>query len=454
MISLSVPVFLVSCSKAAGDDMEKAGVLRQEVLDCRMEMTSSSDKISYDDARRMKDQALKAAAGLKKLAKNSGDRAVAETLKGLDADLLAITDVEELALCRRKLAERLDALTLSSYINSRGMMISALMKVLKVGVLAAAELPENIPSGREDAFSDAVNHVALCGRTIAEFLTKSKYSNDKDGRDRIAADLDAIAAKPPPELNLFLSLVYLVSCQDDLALFEIEHCNPSAFQDTNYLSITDKLMFYHMIRGWVLNANGWGPLSTAEFAALEKMMAVENESAPASDPAARSRTLSFWHLYLAYHYCYEEFDMVKMDQNLSWLIRLNPDSEFVVFVTGQKKADDGSFISSENSMERDFAGTEDEAVVKVFAARVRAIRDSAKVEPPPRIATSPGFLFRLSLTIAVKYAKKIAEYGPFHRLSVSIRDFLKLKKADGKSSEPVKTENMQSVKTAEDEMKN
>jgi len=182
-------------------------------------------------------------------------------------------------------------------------------------------------------------------------------------------------------------------------------------------------------------------------------MAEENEMTPASDPAKRNQTLSLWHLFLAYQYGYEKNDYIKMDQHLAWLIRINPDSDLVVYLTGEKHAADGTWEKVDKSLEKDYAGTEDETTIKVLAGRIRAVRDSEKLEPPPRVITDRKFILRLAVTLANKYAVKAANSDFIRRLCVSIRDFWTTKKPEEKPEEPAKPDKQETDKPAGDETK-
>ncbi|HBC86614.1 MAG TPA: hypothetical protein DCZ94_06650 [Lentisphaeria bacterium] len=427
-------LFLASCSaKNKEADLDKAQELRQKIIACRSFMNAESEKISPKDATRKREEAQKDARELKKLAEKSTDRAVMDTARGVDEDIVKIKEIEELVICRQKLKDKISGMTLATYRSGRDLMISAVFKAFQIAVIAAVEFPvDKADADKQERVAKSINQAADAGRTITEFLTGNTYADDKEGREKLSADLGALSSKPLPELNLILSLVYLTSGQNDLALFEIENCNPSSFRDTKYLSGKDKLMFFHIIRGWILHSNGWEPLSAIEMTRLETMMADENEMTQVPDIAKRNQTLSFWHLFLAYHYGYEKHDYVKMDQHIAWIIRLNPDSELVSYLTGQKRTAGDVYENVDKSLEKDYAGTEDEAVIKLFAERVRAVRDSAKLEAPPRVATSPRFMLSLAMTITKKYAVKTANSEFMHRLLISVRDFWKVKKTDEK----------------------
>ncbi|HCE46096.1 MAG TPA: hypothetical protein DET40_21335 [Lentisphaeria bacterium] len=441
-------LLLSSCSARKDlPDIEKARELRQTVGSCRAEMTAESGRISLKDAADRKNRSLKAALELRRLAGKSNQAELKECLKGLDEDLDAINDVEHLAVCRQKLGDKLNGFTLSTYRSGREMVISTAFKTLKVAALAAAMMPVDRKTPDKETFSKSVNDIADVGRILAEFLTKNTYADDRQGREELAADLDSIAANPPPEFSLLLSLIYLVSCQKDLALYEIENCNAESFQETNYLGIKDKQMAYHIIRGWILHSFGWEPLASGEFAVLEKMMANENEMTPSTDIPRRNQTLSFWHLFLAFHYGYEEKDLMKMDQHLSWLIRLNPDSELVVYLTGQKLGADGTCVEVDSSIEKAYACTVDEPIIKLFAERIRSIRDSARTAPPPSMMTEPKFLIQLSFTLAKTIVSNSHLSGKIHKMLVSARDCWKSKKpVEKQADEPARTEDVQELK--------
>ncbi len=422
---------LISCSgKKEGADTERAQSLRRTIGEHRASLESESATVSSKAATEKCKTALRAAAELRKLASKSKEPSVKDALKGMSDDLLAMSDVEQLAICRQKLKDTMSSFSHSGYQSGRDMMLKAIFTAFKLAVIAAPEFPAGNDDKDAARLSKSVNDAAEIARNTAEFLTRNKYSDDKDGRAKLVADLDAIAAKPPAEFNLLLSLAYLMSGSNDLALYEIESCNTATFQDTDYLSSKDKVLLYHIDRALVLHSMGWTPLADTEFAGLEKIMSDETETTPAADIQARNQTLSIWHLFLAYHFGYDKSDYIKMDQNLAWLIRLNPDSEIVVFLTGQKRGADGTLGNVEKSLEKKYAGTEDEQIIKVLAERIRAVRDSTKTEPPPRVITSPGFLLRLSYTLAKNFADRSPKIQELHRLLSSARNFWKVKKAD------------------------
>jgi hypothetical protein len=435
-------LLLASCSaRKDNSDIDKARELRGTVTNCRMEMTAESGKISLKDATDKKNKALKVALELRRLVGKSNQVELKETLNGLDDDLNAINDIEHIAVCRQKLNSKITGFTLSTYQSGRRAVIVTVFKVLKVAALVAAEMPVAKDAAGKETFAKSVNDVADAGRMIAEFLSGNTYSDDNQGRARLAEDLDSMAVKPPPEINLVLSLAYLVSCQKDLALYEIETCDAESFRDTNYFGMKDKQMAYHILRGWILHSFGWEPLVAGEFEAMEKMMADESEQSPAANIARRNQTLSLWHLFLAGHYGYEEWDLRKVDQHLSWLIRLNPDSEPVAYLTGQKHAVDGHWEEVGSSMENAYAGTEDEPIIKLLAGRIRAIRDSSKTEPPPNLVTDPKFLFQISFTLVKTIANNAHLSERMHKLLASARDCWKTKKP----VEPIKTEDLQEI---------
>ena len=293
---------------------------------------------------------------------NTAAQAAAEARQ---AALLADLTAED-----ARLAELCGSWKARSYRTARGLAVKAVFVSLAFAARRAAD-----PNAA--TMPEQLRAAADCAASVAPVLTgRGNLPDGKPDWPGIAKDMDAIVAKPPPELAGLLAMGFLLAGQNRMALYEIEAVDPK-------LALTPvKKTAYHLLRGVTCSMNGLPRLGTEQVEA--------SAAAAGQDPNSFGpECLGTIHLYLVYD-ALSRRDFIAADMQLSRAMRVWPDNPVCVFLTGERLAADGRYEKAAESLEKQAAGTEYEWLARRLTARARQVRDQKGDAAP--LFTDTGFL--------------------------------------------------------------
>jgi len=282
-----------------------------------------------------------------------------------EAALLADLTAED-----ARLAELSGSWKARSYRTARGLAVKAVFVSLAFAARQAAD-------AKAGAMPEQFRAAADCAASVAPVLTgRGNLPDGKPDWPGVAKDMDALAAKPPPELAGLLAIGFLLAGQNRMALYEIEAVDPK-------LAVTpvDKTA-YHMLRGVTCSMNGLPRLGAEQ---IEVSAAAAGQDPNSIGP----QWLGTIHLYLVYE-ALSRRDFREADMQLSRSMRAWPDNPVCVFLTGERLAADGRYEQAAESLEKEAAGTEYEWLARRLTARARQVRDRKGDAAP--LFTDTGFL--------------------------------------------------------------
>jgi len=204
----------------------------------------------------------------------------------------------------------------------------------------------------------------FAAQLVALLTGRDRRAGGSTDWEGIAADLDALAKEPTPKLAMLAALAYLLTGQEALALYEIE--SVEAGSGRLYES-PDVVIGLRTLRGVILSSNDFPKLAVEELESAA-------DGADAESKLLGPELLGSVHLLLAARQMHSG-DLKGADENISRSLRVWPNNEVAVFLTGERLAADGKSAEAAESLEKLAAGTKGEALAAKIAARARAIRD-------------------------------------------------------------------------------
>lgn len=281
--------------------------------------------------------------------------------------------------------ERLASIKARAYLASRGALLQ--------GLCAAAA------HATERASSQGTNDLTLLDLRMAESagLIAGLFQGWDQELETAEPDWAAItlqlrqwSTNPPVEANAFLSMALLTVGQRDLALVEVETMR------TNDVATPNGAMLHHGARAFVYVLQGWDRLAIQE---AEKLAAV----APQSDYAVSGTDLvALAHVMIAGDAILKH-EWLKADRSIAEAVRLSPDNQVVVFMTGERLAANGEWEKAAESLEASAQGSGDEWLAQKLAQRARELRDGRG--SADRLVMDPEFLFEVSAHYVAMHAR-------------------------------------------------
>jgi hypothetical protein len=337
-------------SKQAVDLPDSVAELRDVAAKCRDEAKEARAAKEYDkaaSAAKRAEAAVEKAATLLKKDATEADRA-ANTHAAAAAR--EARHFAKLADEDQRLANMLNSWKGTAYRSGRGLAFTGACSGLAQAADQAAvtdpkDLPESVRESAKTAAELARQHT---GRKPLE--------NGQPDWPGVAADLRRFGAKPPPEMDMMLSIIFLLSKKNDFALYEIERVEPSTIT-------SERKLPYHILRGFVYSFNGLPLLAREEINKAGKI-----------DPFWGPETIAGVHLLLAYlHLDAKEYE--DADREIVRAMRAWPNNPVAVYLTGERQAATGEYEKAAASFEDAARGTDAEWMAKRLGQRARDVRD-------------------------------------------------------------------------------
>jgi tetratricopeptide (TPR) repeat protein len=224
--------------------------------------------------------------------------------------------------------------------------------------LAAEQAGKTNPDDLPEAVRDSSRMAADLARPYAG---REPLPNGQPDWPRVAGDLRGLAAAPPPEMGMGLSLAFLLAGRKEFALCEIELIDASA------LNTREQKTCYHLLRGFLYSVNGLPLLAGEE---ITQAPALGEEQKKHYGP----ELLAGIHLALACLHLRAK-DYEKADREVVLALRAWPNNDVAVFLTGERLAATGEYEKAANSLEALARNTDQEWLARKVAQRACDLRD-------------------------------------------------------------------------------
>lgn len=286
---------------------------------------------------------------------------------------------------RLRLASQLAGLKASAWRGARGAAVGATFQGLALAARQADQrgldaLPEQV---RRTALQAAALAESACGRPPAPEGTPDWAA--------IAGDMERLAAAPPAELGITLTVGFALCGRTGLALVESEALDPTRRSDPS------ERLALHLLRGLVRDLNGYRRLAVLEVE--DGLRAVQGTDALGAGGVelSASEVLGGVHLLLAIVHLQEE-QYADADRELALALAAWPENPAAEFLTGERLLASGQREQAAQSLERCAQGKGEDAewLAERLAARARAIRDGQD-EAEGGLIGDPVWLTRLAL---------------------------------------------------------
>ena len=263
----------------------------------------------------------------------------------------------DLAAEDERLRNKLSGWKARSYRPAR----KAAVKAMFTSLAAAARQMGKADSANADP---KLREAADLAAELATLLTGRERSADgSTDWDGVASDLDALAKNPSPKLAMMAALASLLTGQETLALYEIESVEAGSGK---LYETPEAVIGLRTLRGVILSSNDFPKLAVEELESAA-------EGAGAESELIGPELLGSVHLLLAARHI-RSGNLKQADGNIARSLRVWPNNEVAVFLTGERLAADGKTEEAAASLEKLAAGTKSEALAARIAARARAIR--------------------------------------------------------------------------------
>ena len=408
---------ITGCGDSRTDE-EKIKDITETIKHSHTFLSGSIDTISAKDATTERKKAENAMQEYNELKKNSKDPVIINRSQELQKQLYQICKIEQKIVCQHKYKKLLQSYKVKGYLLGRQAIYKYTLKSLAYAARKTADTTvpaaqktadTTVPAPQNENFA-----ILLCAaKEMVELVVDiPQLPHGKTDWIKVSEKLDDISQTPPPELNLVLAGSHLISGGDKLVLAELSLCDTEKFTETKKFSKFDKVLCYHIIKIMAFHKLSWYPLTEQEFEIIQKMSNESgNESESQNEQVSLNDLKTGWHLYQAYHFLCQKRDFAEADQHISWLIRLNPNSKAITFITGEKKGENGQIEKTPESLVNHLKDENEKRIVEIIANRIRAIRDSKPIEPPPKITADPIFVIKIIYAWATAKSdnSKIAE---------------------------------------------
>ena len=333
------------------------GSLPKTVAGCRDAAIQCRDDAEKARKARDPEAALAAAERATKLLTRQSSPLETDRLAESDARnaALAAKRWSDLAQEDKRLADEVNGLTAKSYRATRDLALKAVF----AGLLAAARQMESAQPANPPAAP--VREAAELAAKLAEIAGTVPPSSPA-GVDwsAVAREMDKAYRDSSPEIRLLVAAGCLMGLQQSLALYELEGISPeAAFSPENRAR-------HALLRGIACSLDDYPNLAQEQFDNLDAMCE--------SDPGSSATAAAIMHGYLACrHFAAGRF--AETDAEIGRLVRLVPNNELVVYLTGERLLADGKREEAAQSLEKAAQDTPYAALAQRLSARARDMRD-------------------------------------------------------------------------------
>ena len=403
-LSAGIALFLVALLlPACGDHRtpeQKAQAYRDQARQAREEAKSAQAKPDAKAARKAADSAAVAVKQIEKILPAYTPEIV-QSYIGAKQFAAEANEVAALAEEQAYLADRLASWKLRSYRAGRSLALRGVCEGLALAADAAVKAPmASLP--------EPVQKSALFAADLDKSLTgRVPLPSGAPNWPAIAGDLRGIGAAPPPVLNDFLAVGYLLSANDDLALAEIEAVDSAKLPDATARGL------HHILRGITYRLHNLPRLAQREFEAATAE-GLRDDPMPAEYQG-------LLHLYLAYEHLSKK-EYTKADLEAARAMRAWPNNPLAVFLTGERLLADGKPEQAAESLEAAVAGTKYDWLAAAVAQRAREIRDSKGPAKP--LVSDSAFMAKLMLYTLTRSAAESAPAKTLQQWSTSAQEFI------------------------------
>jgi hypothetical protein len=252
--------------------------------------------------------------------------------------------------------ELFGSLKVKAYQNGREILFNQLLKQMAAAAEAVGKRSTTEASTVEATLAaQAWKLTSLIG--VAEPLADG--SPDWSGT---SAQLLNWSTNQTIEFRGFFSLALASIGRTDFALVELETIPTNSLEGANALAL------HHGGRTILYSARGWDHLAAQEAAKFNGLVA------KSSSPDDGKVLVAGMHAFLAYQ-AGKERDFQRLDAEIAQCVRIWPENPMLVYLTGEKLAENGEWEKAAESLEASVAGTKNEWLAKRLAERARELRD-------------------------------------------------------------------------------